>query len=200
MEDLRDLPRNVSACCLIIVLLLTGCNGERPAAQKISVVDGDTLLVEAEGQTPFKVELAFIDAPEREQPYGRKARNLLNELIQGYSRSIKQTESELEHEGIKVNLELVKMGAAWVTRKIDDPLVAMEYMQAQENAKLNFRGVWGLEHGLRVPPWVWRTQAKERLNKPPRVVRPPQFRPPSGQPVRPAEKTIKKGKKDENLQ
>jgi len=130
-------------------------------ARVVSVVDGDTLSVRVGRGDPLKVRLVEIDTPERDQPYGREARQALTALVSG-------REVRLETHGaddfgrllarvfvgdIDVNAELVRSGAAWVFRRYtDDPrLYALE-----REARSQRRGLWALPPAERVPPWQWR--------------------------------------------
>lgn len=49
----------------------------------IAISDGDTVKVLTNDHKQHKVRLAEIDTPEKEQPYGQKAKDALSSLIFG---------------------------------------------------------------------------------------------------------------------
>lgn len=61
--------------------------------------------------------------------------------------------ARLQVEGLNINAEMIRRGAAWVYRKYtnDASVLALE-AQARE-AK---RGLWSLPDAERIPPWEWR--------------------------------------------
>ena len=58
-----------------------------------SVIDGDTIwVVDAAGK--YKVGLAKIDAPKREQPFGKEAMQFLSDLVDGKEVEVHWTEKD----------------------------------------------------------------------------------------------------------
>ena len=51
--------------------------------QVIAITDGDTIKILTSTQQQIKVRLAEIDTPERRQPYGKKAKQVLSDKIHG---------------------------------------------------------------------------------------------------------------------
>lgn len=49
----------------------------------VDVIDGDTITVLAAGNVQYKIRLAGIDAPEKKQPFGQRAKEQLSELVAG---------------------------------------------------------------------------------------------------------------------
>jgi endonuclease YncB( thermonuclease family) len=49
----------------------------------IGIVDGDTIKVLTAGKQQIRVRIAFIDAPEKGQPFGQRAKQALSELVFG---------------------------------------------------------------------------------------------------------------------
>ena len=127
----------------------------------VGVADGDTLAVLTDGKRQVRVRLAGIDAPERRQPYGTRARQALAALA--FSRSAQVEVEDIDRferpvgrvrvGGRDVNAEMVRRGAAWVyVRYNRDPtLVPLE-----AEARAAKRGLWALPEGERIPPWEWR--------------------------------------------
>ncbi|MCA3000336.1 MAG: thermonuclease family protein [Rhodocyclaceae bacterium] len=135
--------------------------GARLAGEVISVADGDTLTVfNREARTTYKIRLAYIDAPEKAQPFGARAKQALSAICFGkpakvlvvdtdhYGRSVGQVSCD----GIAANQKMVADGMAWVYRKYaprDSDLLALE-----QNARADKRGLW--VDGNAIPPWEFR--------------------------------------------
>ena len=130
----------------------------------IGVKDGDTvsLLMEGKEQT---VRLAHIDCPEKKQPYGTKAKQMVSDLCFGkYVKVIgdgkldrnKRLIAEIVLEnGININKTLVKNGLAWHFKKYSkDP----KYAQLEIEARHKKAGLWKEKDPI--APWDWRKLRK----------------------------------------
>jgi endonuclease YncB( thermonuclease family) len=129
----------------------------------IGVADGDTLTVLVHHER-VRIRLAEIDAPERGQPYGTRARQSLAELCQERIATVIEagkdrygrTVGMVSCGGIVANREQVRRGLAWVysryTRR-DSPLYAV-----QREARTEARGLWQADDPQ--PPWEWRTRRR----------------------------------------
>lgn len=124
----------------------------------VKIHDGDTLTLQS-GKRQYKVRLAQIDAPEKEQPYGQRAKLTLAELA--YWRDARvETEAEDKYGRMvgtvwigdrNVNQELVRRGMAWVyTQYAHSP----DMLRIQQEAHQARRGLWSDANPL--PPWEWR--------------------------------------------
>lgn len=130
----------------------------------IGISDGDTLTLLIDKQ-PIKVRLANIDAPEKAQPFGNRARQALSELAFGkeaacdrsgldrYGRSI--ATCTVSHQD--VNAEMLRKGMAWVYRKYATNVP--EYYPLEEDARTRKVGLWADRNPI--PPWDWRKQQKQ---------------------------------------
>lgn len=127
----------------------------------IRVLDGDTLEV-LQGKTPVRIRLANIDAPEKQQAFGRWASNQLKGLIAGQPVDVTYTQTDrygrilgrvMAPNGIEANRYMVQAGAAWVYDQYntDKALPAL-----QREAQKQKRGLWA--DSQPVPPWEWRHQ------------------------------------------
>lgn len=124
----------------------------------IHISDGDTLKILV-NNTPFKIRLSDIDAPEKGQHYGNKAKQALGNLVFGQRVMVVQgsTDSSGRIVGrvylgnLDVNAWMVEQGHAWVDRKYSKDLTLYKL---ENKAKAARRGLWGSD--LRVPPWEWR--------------------------------------------
>jgi len=128
----------------------------------VQVHDGDTLTLRTQTGQSIKVRLAEIDAPERDQPYGKRAKTVLSTLT--LDRSIRVETSVKDRYGrvvgrvyvgdMDVNAELIRLGMAWFYRQYgqDNNLYRLE-IEARTAR-------WGLWADPRpVPPWVFRHSA-----------------------------------------
>lgn len=133
-------------------------------AQVLSVGDGDTVQVKPEGSdAKVTVRLAFIDAPERSQSYGKEAQARLKELVLNktvevrviavdkYNRSV----GELFLNKKSINLALVAQGQAVVYRAyLKDCLNKEEYLATETKAKEERLGLWAEPNPIM--PWEYR--------------------------------------------
>ncbi|MGE5525753.1 MAG: thermonuclease family protein [Rhodospirillaceae bacterium] len=127
----------------------------------VGVTDGDTLTVLVDRHR-IRVRLSGIDAPERGQPYGARARQSLADLCYDRIATVAtagtdrygRTLGVVSCEGIVANREQVRRGLAWVytryTRR-DSPLHAV-----QLEARTRRRALWQLPEPQ--PPWEWRSR------------------------------------------
>jgi micrococcal nuclease len=121
------------------------------------VVDGDTVYL-SDGA---KIRLYGIDAPERRQPYGLDARDALAAMAAGPVRSeatgrdrYGRTIAVVWIDGVNVNRELIRMGAAWVYPKYCTADFCDGWEALESTARDHRRGLWADPDA--VPPWEWR--------------------------------------------
>lgn len=158
----RLLPTFLAFFPLFITIVLVFAAVAAPALPEntvIGITDGDTVKIMGADAQPFKVRLKGIDAPERGQPYARKSKKALSDLI--YKKQVKirgnkkdrygRTLARLYVDDLDVSAEMVRQGAAWVYRKYTkDPIL----YAAEDEAKAHKRGLWTLPDPL--PPWEYR--------------------------------------------
>lgn len=134
----------------------------------VGVIDGDTVTLLDTANRQLRVRLAEIDTPESAQPYGHHAKQELSQLVHGkkvtvtgrgkdrYGRVI----GRLYVEGVDVNAEMVRRGAAWVYRQYasDPALYGLE-----EQARRDKAGLWGVPEAERLPPWEWRRAKQHKV-------------------------------------
>lgn len=127
--------------------------GQRYWCKVTSVSDGDTITCQRLNlrRSESKMRLAYIDAPESKQAYGKESTQLLRELILNRWVRVEITDNDrygrqvglISHRGKNINQELVKRGAAWVyVDYIRDPKLKQEFLSLQETAKRKKRGLW----------------------------------------------------------
>lgn len=139
---------------LLLLLALPGWAAPVYDGPVIAITDGDTLRVRYQ-DGELKVRLAEIDTPERDQPYGSRARQALSALCFGkQARVVEQTRGRYGRivgrvycEGIDANAEMIRQGAAWVYRPYarDQSLCRLE-----KEARQAKRGLWALPEAQRL--------------------------------------------------
>lgn len=142
-------------------------------ARVVKVADGDTLEVVREpgpdgagGGERLRIRLFGIDAPERGQPWSRRAQSALAERTLRKQVRINAVETdrygrtvgEVYADDVCVGCELVREGHVWVYRRFthDPVLLALE-----AEARAARRGLWALPEAERVPPWEWRQRQRK---------------------------------------
>ena len=139
------------------------------------VSDGDTIHIVTDGNVKFKVRLDRIDAPEKDQPYGKESTAYLTSLIRGktirvewvkkdqYGRIlgiVYRRNEELKvknEEWVDVNLHLIATGNAWHYSYFDK---TAEYASAEAEARQNRRGLWSANEKP-VNPYEWRRSKRK---------------------------------------
>jgi endonuclease YncB( thermonuclease family) len=137
----------------------------------VRVVDGDTLILLVAGaggqQTQERIRLAAVDAPERGQPWGEKAKQALAAHVFGRDVIVEWTKRDrfgrvvgkvLDGER-DVNLALVREGMAWWFRRFAAEQSAADrklYEAAENRARQDRIGLWSEE--APIPPSEWRNR------------------------------------------
>lgn len=131
----------------------------------IGIKDGDTIDLLVDGVTQT-VRLANIDAPEKKQPFGKKAKQLLANLCFGknvtllhnskYDRYKRLIAEIITESGININKEMVSNGLAWHYKKYSSDT---SYSRLETIAKENKFGLWADKNPI--PPWEWRKLSKQ---------------------------------------
>lgn len=144
------------------------------------VSDGDTIKVDSYG-TKLKIRLYGIDTPETEkinnrtgqvnklgQPYGEHSMNALrfkveNQLVKVEVMDIDRYQrlvSIVWFGNRNINKEMVAEGWAWAYRQYLDRPHASEYINAEEQARVQKLGLWKQINPQ--PPWEFRKALRGR--------------------------------------
>jgi endonuclease YncB( thermonuclease family) len=147
--------RTASILLLSLALIATGSYAGDLRVDR--VVDGDTIYL-SDGS---KIRLYGIDAPERRQPHGLKARDALATMAAGPVQVQKmdvdrygRTVAVVWIDGRNVNRELVEMGAAWVYDRYCKADFCDAWDTLEDRARTHRRGLWADPDALE--PWKWR--------------------------------------------
>ncbi len=131
----------------------------------IGIKDGDT--VEAlYYKLPLTIRLEHIDAPEKKQDFGTKAKQKLSDLTFGkmvtvvskgkkgnWDRNGRLIAELYTSESLNANKEMVRAGLAWHYEKYsDDPT----YGVLQQQARLQKKGLWADKNPK--APWDFRAK------------------------------------------
>ena len=143
---------------LTVFLSATGYAEVLNNLEVVWVVDGDTVHATKNGKL-YKIRLTEIDAPERDQPFGKQSTDNLRILLRkGFiDVDLKGQDIYKRHlgriyvDGTDINKKMVSTGSAWVYDKyVTDESFYIEQKKAQKDRL----GIWADEEAM--PPWVWR--------------------------------------------
>lgn len=152
----------ISSLVLCVLLISTPAYAYR--AKVVAVADGDSLTVLVKGREK-EIRLYGIDAPERKQAFGQKAKGDITALCAGKSVDIEEIDQDnygravawVVVDGRSVNESLVASGYAWVYRAFcRDQQRCPRLLQLEKSAREAKRGLWRYRDPL--PPWEWRHQ------------------------------------------
>ena len=155
---------------LLALCVCTYASDEKIIGNLKRVVDGDTIFLKTEANNSIKVRLAFIDAPELNQPFGPDAKAYLKK-IEGQRVTIDVKSKDrygrhvaiLFHRNADINLAMVEIGYAWVyTKYLKYASIPMrnKYLHAEFLAKQNALGLWKVNDYI--APWEWRKHSRKR--------------------------------------
>jgi endonuclease YncB( thermonuclease family) len=133
----------------------------------VRIVEGDTLDILV-SETPIRVRLEAIDAPERGQAFGKRSQQSLARICAGKGARVAQRGKDcygrpigiVTCDTVEANREQVRLGMAWVYVKYastGSPLYGV-----QHEAKIERRGLWA--DADPVAPWKWRYRKRQRLS------------------------------------
>lgn len=127
-------------------------------AKVVAVHDGDTITVRT--TETVKIRLDGIDAPELKQAHGQASKQALSGLVFGKTVEVVpknkdrygRTVAQIKADGIDVNNEMVKSGAAWWYEQYAKHDTIKQ--QLQSDAQARKLGLWAEQHPM--PPWEFR--------------------------------------------
>ncbi len=164
--------------------------GAVQACRVTAISDGDTVKC-LQDWRELTVRLGQIDAPEKAQPYGQRARAALAARVFGRNVQLERHETDkygrivgrLWLGGVDINLAQVQDGWAWAYR---DYLKEPHYIAAENSARAAGRGLWAGSGPVRRQDW--RRGSRRASSLPPldTPVAPPAANPGHSTPASPA--------------
>lgn len=149
-------------CLLMISLPALGndING-----RVIGVTDGDTIRLLTRDHTLYKIRLAGIDAPEKNQAFGQRSKQALSECAIDKEARIDanktdrygRTVGKVIVNGVDCNLRQIKLGMAWHYKKYESEQDVEDrslYAQAEYLAQRDRLGLWAEQQPI--APWDYR--------------------------------------------
>ena len=149
----------------LIVVVFRSTHAETVTGRIVAVADGDTITLLDETLQLHKIRLAGIDAPEKKQEFGQKAKSALSTLAYGEAATADCRKRDLYQreicvvrvKGKDVGLGQIAAGLAWWYRHYSKEQSAQErsdYEQAESDARSHRFGVWVSQNPR--PPCEWR--------------------------------------------
>lgn len=173
----------LAALPILLLALPVSCRADLEG-RVVGVSDGDTVTVLAAGNIQYKIRLMGIDAPEKSQAFGARAKEALSGLVFGqwvmvqgdkldrYGRTVGRLWVAPPEAGCRgssacprsldANLAQVSAGMAWWYRQYAREQVLADrgrYSAAEETARVHALGLW--RDADPVPPWEWRRARRE---------------------------------------
>lgn len=146
----------------LFLALLCGCT-DPDLYKVVAVTDGDTITVLDHNKEQHKVRLGEIDAPEKKQAFGTKAKDALVEKVFDKYVRLKGKKTDRYGRWIRgvyidrrcINVEMVQEGWAWHYKEFSN---TDTYAHAEENAREVRCGLW--QDDDPIPPWEFRKHKK----------------------------------------
>lgn len=144
----------------LLLCATAGAADHQLPGRVLRVVDGDSLVLEVRGGL-YQVDLADIDAPELNQPWGTEASAWLNQTLTGAFVVVEgrpvggRILGSLTFKDRDIALDLLYDGLAWSTVPAVPRQPPHRYTEAEQQARDARRGLWS--DAKPIAPWDWRT-------------------------------------------
>ena len=132
----------------------------------VKIADGDTFTLLVNENEQVKIRIDGIDAPEKKQDFGNRAKEYLSSMIWNQELTIKVTKKDKYGRSIgkvstpeipDVGLEMIKAGFAWQYRDFNHDEA---YAEAERLARENKKGLWIYKNPTR--PQDFRKESRKR--------------------------------------
>ena len=132
-------------------------------AKVVSIKDGDTVVVLDSLNNQTTLRLAEVDCPEKNQPFGTKAKQFTSDQI--YLKTIKYVVTDTDRYGRSIAMvyydtdnkylsaEIINAGLGWHYKRYS---TSKELASFEDNAKKNKTGLW--IDNKSIAPWDFRKQ------------------------------------------
>lgn len=148
---------------LLLLLLHLSCSHDQegqPKQKVVGILDGDTIEL-LEEKVTTRVRLYGVDAPEKNQDYGTRARQFVSDL--SFGKNVELIEKGKDRygrvigiiilpDGRSLNEEVIRQGYAWHYKEYAKD--AVQLAQIEVEARQNRRGLWELPEPT--APWEFR--------------------------------------------
>lgn len=146
----------------------------------VGVSDGDTVTVLDAAKNQHKIRIDGIDAPERAQPFGQRAKEQMSALV--FRKEVRLVGDKRDRYGrtvakvwvpppdcadclktLDAGLAMLTSGLAWHYKKYQHEQSAEDrerYAFAEHEAKSKRAGLWSMPDPI--PPWDWRKSQRQR--------------------------------------
>lgn len=136
----------------------------------VGIADGDTLTLLVGGHEQYKIRLMGIDAPEKRQAFGQRAKEQLAALAYDRCATVEFDKQDrygrligkVRVAGKDVNLGMIEAGLAWHYKQYQSEQTIAErtsYADTESRAHLQQLGLWKDKDPL--PPWIFRHSRKQ---------------------------------------
>lgn len=142
------------------------CSAQKFTVKVVSISDGDTFTAINDDNLQLKFRVYGIDAPEKRQAFGNKAKEYLSSLIFGEFVTVDVQSQDswgryianvYTSKGEDVSSLMLLSGMAWHFVKFDD---TPAYSSAEAKAKKGKLGLWADKSPI--APWDFRAQSKQK--------------------------------------
>lgn len=150
----------------ILIMLPLLLSAQTLKGKAVSIADGDTFTLLVNDNEQVKIRIDGIDAPEKKQDFGNRAKQYLSDMIWNQELIVKVSKKDRYGRSIgkvstpeipDVGLEMIKAGLAWQYRDYNNDKT---YSEAERLARENKKGLWIYKNPVR--PQDFR---KENRNK-----------------------------------
>lgn len=151
---------------ILFLIAVVRVAGAEIIGQVVGVSDGDTItILDDLDKGRFRVRLYGIDAPEKRQAFGNKAKGYLSSLVFGKQVTIRYSSIDrygrivgrVYHDKQDICLAMLSAGLAWHYIHFDK---SQEYAAAEKKARAGRLGLWSDRSA--VPPWDFRRARKRK--------------------------------------
>ncbi|WP_238785525.1 thermonuclease family protein [Blattabacterium cuenoti] len=125
----------------------------------MKIYDGDTFRIETKKMEEYKIRIADIDCPEKNQSYGREAKNFLTKKILNKTVLIKNIKIDkynrivglvIYDKNKDLGKDILEYGLAWVWKFSKN----VPYKRIESQARKKKIGLWKKNHPI--DPYDWR--------------------------------------------
>jgi len=147
---------------LFVLALICTTSAWAWTGKVVAIADGDTVTVLNSDMRQVKIRLYGVDAPERSQSFGSKAKQFTAEQVFGRQVEVLPVDQDrygrtvgmVLYDGRNLSEELVRKGLAWVYSQYCKKPECRDWVTIEETARVNRTGLWADSEA--VAPWTYR--------------------------------------------